>query len=301
MSKKDIINVSVEDIVERNPSWLAYNHDVAIVDLRDIKPTDNHKDIVLRLEALSIILVLDGKIDININSNNYHFDSSVLFDIAKLHTFSNMRMSANCRGYHVILSSDFTREIMSSIKKLSVSTFISRYNYPIEMLNSAESDLLEELVLRTIKNIKREGHAFHRDLIKNDVRSFIIEVMNIISQRNNFQTSDVKHDKSKIIGKFILLLDEHCKKEHNVEFYAQKLCVDAKHLSRTIKTFSGKTAAGWISEAVLKEAKTYLQDPDMPIQQIADKLNFSDQSSFGKFFKKHCGVSPLNYRTSRKE
>jgi transcriptional regulator GlxA family with amidase domain len=39
-----------------------------------------------------------------------------------------------------------------------------------------------------------------------------------------------------------------------------------------------------------------LRDPEMSIQQIASAMSFSDQSSFGKFFKKHTGLSPLKYR-----
>ena len=39
-----------------------------------------------------------------------------------------------------------------------------------------------------------------------------------------------------------------------------------------------------------------LRKPDMTIQQITEALNFSDQSSFGKFFKKHVGSSPKKYR-----
>lgn len=297
----EVINVKVEEVIDRNPSWLAHNHDVAVIKLEDLRIPDSNKNLKIRLEALSIIIVLDGTIDININGNDYHFESNVLFDIAKLHTFSNLKISPDCRGYHVVLSSDFTKDIMSSIRRISVSTFISRYNYPIEMLNSTESNLLEEMILRIIKSIKRVDHNFHSDLVKNDVRCFIIEVMNIISFRNETQSNNEKHYKDKLVGKFMFLLDEHCKEERNVEFYAKTLCVDSKYLSRVLKSYNGKTATAWIAEALLKEAKMYLRDPEVSIQQVADRLNFSDQSSFGKFFKKQSGISPMNFKIASNE
>lgn len=301
----DTLNIRVKDIIEHNPTWLAFNHDIAIIDLKDIPCSENrHSKYKIRMEALSVIVVLDGKLEITINGNDYKFESNVLCDIAKLHTCGNISMSEDCRGYHVVLSADFTKEIMTSIQKISISTFLSRYSYPVEMLNSEESNLLEDRVLRIINSVKREGHNFHRDLIKNDVRSFILEMMNIISKRNNviqIEKDRGMHNKNKLVGKFIFLLDEHCKEERNVEFYADKLCVDPKHLSRILKSFNGKPATAWIAEALLKEAKIYLRDQNLTIQQVADQLNFSDQSSFGKFFKKQCGISPLNYRLSNNE
>ena len=45
----------------------------------------------------------------------------------------------------------------------------------------------------------------------------------------------------------------------------------------------------------------HVGDPDMTIQQVAEKMSFSDQSSFGKFFKKHTGLSPLRYRQNLKK
>ncbi|MCD8029689.1 MAG: helix-turn-helix domain-containing protein [Bacteroides sp.] len=57
----------------------------------------------------------------------------------------------------------------------------------------------------------------------------------------------------------------------------------------------------WIHDSVLSLAKNYLRDPHLNIQQIADYLRFSDQSAFGKFFRKHTGQSPSAYRKSLKK
>ena len=63
-----------------------------------------------------------------------------------------------------------------------------------------------------------------------------------------------------------------------------------------MKSFSGKTVNQWISEALIRESEILLRNPDLTIQQVADMLNFSDQSSFGKFFKKHRDISPLAFK-----
>lgn len=294
---EQIQNVGVEQIIINNPSWLSYKNEMVIIDFKENNSqVGMAKDERIRFRALSIILLLDGKIEVDINGNSFSFDSNVLFDTSELHTFSHMNISPNCRGYHIILTFDFLKEVMSGIKLLSISTFVSRRDYPIEKLTATESSVLEEVVTRIIKSIGNSGHLFHHDLVKNDLRSFFIEIQNIIARRDRGQSRRVLGNRNLIVRQFIVLLDQHCKREHSVAFYARELCVDAKYLSRIVKSVNGKTANRWIDEFLIKEAKLYLKEQKLPIQQIADILNFSDQSSFGKFFKKHCGVSPQNYR-----
>lgn len=68
------------------------------------------------------------------------------------------------------------------------------------------------------------------------------------------------------------------------------------YLSSVVKNVTGKSAAEWIEEYVLMEAKALLASTDMTIQQICYQLNFPTQSFFGKYFKTHTGVSPKAYR-----
>lgn len=68
------------------------------------------------------------------------------------------------------------------------------------------------------------------------------------------------------------------------------------NLSRAVTAASGKSPIKWISDAVVAEAKILLRNPDMNIQQVSEELHFGDQSSFGKFFKKHTGFTPIEYK-----
>lgn len=72
-----------------------------------------------------------------------------------------------------------------------------------------------------------------------------------------------------------------------------------KHLSGVVKEVSGKTVGEWIDELVILEAKALLNSSSMNIQEIADRLNFANQSFFGKYFKHYTGMSPKEYRKSR--
>ena len=88
----------------------------------------------------------------------------------------------------------------------------------------------------------------------------------------------------------------HYKQERSISFYAEKLCLTPKYLSSVIKQATGKLAGTWIDECVILEAKTQLKCSGKSIQQIAEELNFANQSFFGKYFKHHTGMSPSKYK-----
>ncbi|HEY0054294.1 MAG TPA: helix-turn-helix domain-containing protein, partial [Pedobacter sp.] len=67
-------------------------------------------------------------------------------------------------------------------------------------------------------------------------------------------------------------------------------------LSQTVKEASEKTALSFISERIMTEAKSLIQFTGFDIAEIAYQLNFSDPANFGKFFKKHSGQTPLEFR-----
>jgi len=99
-----------------------------------------------------------------------------------------------------------------------------------------------------------------------------------------------------IAEKFLNLVQSHYKEERSLEFYADKLCLTRKYISKVIKETSGKTANDIIDEHVALEAKALLKSTNMTIEQISDELNFPSQSFFGKYFKRVTGMSPSDYK-----
>jgi AraC-like DNA-binding protein len=79
-------------------------------------------------------------------------------------------------------------------------------------------------------------------------------------------------------------------------FYADKLCLTPKYLSKLIKQASGKSAPEWIDNFVILEAKNLLKYTNLAIKEIVFQLHFPNQSVFYKFFKAHTGMTPSEYR-----
>ena len=98
------------------------------------------------------------------------------------------------------------------------------------------------------------------------------------------------------MAKFVLAVSENFKSERQVSYYADRLCVSPKHLSAVAKELSGMTAGEWIERYVVMEAKMLLKSTNLSVQEISNRLNFSNQSFFGKYFKHQTGFSPSEYR-----
>lgn len=100
------------------------------------------------------------------------------------------------------------------------------------------------------------------------------------------------------VRNFLQLVKTHHRSQRAIGFYAEKMFISPKYLSLIIKESTGRSAAEWIDQYVLQEAKNLLRYSGKNVQQIAYELNFTNQSSFGKYFKHLTGLSPTQFQNS---
>ena len=91
-------------------------------------------------------------------------------------------------------------------------------------------------------------------------------------------------------------MEQNFRSERRVSWYAQQLCITPKYLSETVKAVSKRRPNDWIDNYVTMEIRVMLRNSTMSIKEIAQELNFANQSFLGKYFKEHVGMSPKEYR-----
>ncbi|MDO4164623.1 MAG: helix-turn-helix domain-containing protein [Bacteroides sp.] len=121
---------------------------------------------------------------------------------------------------------------------------------------------------------------------------------NMLYSQSAPQTKSNKSRKEDICRGLIQLVIENYTHERRAQFYADKLGISLQHLSTTVKQVTGRNVLDIIAYVVLVDVKAKLKSTDMTIQEIAYSLNFPSASFFGKYFKRHMGMSPLEYRNS---
>lgn len=99
-----------------------------------------------------------------------------------------------------------------------------------------------------------------------------------------------------IVKDLIRMIVENYKTERRTSFYIERMHISHQHLCATLKHTTGRTLTDIISSFVIRDAQAKLQSTDMTVQEIAYSLNFQNVSFFGKYFKRHVGMSPKQYR-----
>ena len=132
------------------------------------------------------------------------------------------------------------------------------------------------------------------------VNFLLLQITEIFHSQNVHPAGRVKHSDA-LFRLFRKLLAENYRKEHELQFYADSLHISQTYLSRVIRQISGKTVNNYIAEALYTDARRLLVFTDLTVKEIAEQLGFSDQSSFGKFFKKKSETSPANFRDEYKK
>jgi AraC family transcriptional regulator, transcriptional activator of pobA len=107
------------------------------------------------------------------------------------------------------------------------------------------------------------------------------------------------HPADATVAQLRALVDEHFRSQHQLGFYADKLGMTIDRLNDHVKRATGVTAGHLIRQRLLTEAKRQLVFTAQPIQDIAAELAFSDPSHFARFFRKHTGNTPHEFRDRR--
>lgn len=118
----------------------------------------------------------------------------------------------------------------------------------------------------------------------------------LASESGNGMSIEKSSRQQELYKQFMDEVRKNYTQERSISYYADKLCVTSKYLSQVVHKVSGRFAGEWITDFVILEAKALLKSRKYTVQQIADRLNFANQSFFGKYFKEKVGCSPSKYQ-----
>lgn len=203
--------------------------------------------------------------------------------------------SKDMEGYICLMEGDFISSHTNNNSLLSSFPFFKYGNYPIISLTTSAIDKFDFLFNNICQLFNSKSKSKNK-LIASWLNVLLLESTAIYQEQNNSKPTDNKLTADKLTGKFKDLVAEHYLTKRQVNEYAQMLFVTPNHLNKIIKKTTGRTATNWIYEMVLLEAKLLLKHTEMNISEIAFFLSFDDASYFNRFFKKHTGITPLNFR-----
>lgn len=133
-------------------------------------------------------------------------------------------------------------------------------------------------------------------MISNQWQNFFLSFESVVAPL--LESKDIKTISSsrRLFHKFCQLLCENCRFRHDVKFYAEKLCITPYYLSKITYRIFQVSPKELIDRQLIMEIKALLTATDLTVKEIADRFCFESPSYLCRYFKKHVGMTPLNYR-----
>lgn len=254
-----------------------------------------------RSDAYIAIFCKSGGLDVEINLRSYAIREKTLFvgtpgNIIKVS--EEPRDPENMDFVVMAISKEFLSSISFDHKKI--------FDDSLKLLSDPCIQLDDSEIAICVKYIDlfREVMATDVPNKKEAVASMIASLFYVLGglMMKNFtreqEPSDtVSNTRVKLLFEhFMSLVTEYHSTQRNMAFYASRLGLTPKYLSKLIKQVSGRSAPDWIDLFVILEAKNLLKYSDESIKEIVYQLNFPNPSVFYKFFKAHTGMTPSEYR-----
>ncbi|MCC8199848.1 MAG: helix-turn-helix transcriptional regulator [Tannerellaceae bacterium] len=294
--------VEIKELNKSISSCDSYQDIFSIVDLDGSLSIGEKRDLEeysspVRMNALLVALILDGSADIKIDYTTYKIEQNGFLTITPTHIIQAASVSKDFKAKMLVVDRSFLEECRPEFRSPSMNNYMQIRKNPYTVFAPEETFHLEMCFEQLREKINNQSHFFHKEVLQNSFIAFLLEMANILmGKKDGLVAVPTLSRKEELLNQFLQLLLVHCKEQHGVTFYAEKMFITPQYLSLILKELTGKSANKWIDDALMVEAKILLKMPQTTVQQVADELNFSDQSTFGKFFKKHMGMSPMEYR-----
>jgi AraC family transcriptional activator of pobA len=195
----------------------------------------------------------------------------------------------------IVFSKAFLTENNVNSHFLESFSYFKSTSLPVIYPTHEDAKMLLDIYLLMQQKLARESHPYRMEISRSMLTTMLYEVESIY-EKQHVMIKGKQTRKQELNMLFQELVFHHYKEHRNVQYYADALYVSPKHLTETIKEVTGRTAGEWIDDAVILEAKVLLRNHDISIARVAEDIHFPDQSSFGKYFKKHTTMSPSDYR-----
>ena len=249
-----------------------------------------------KIDFILSIMCEHGNLSIDYDQRSAILTQNCIIVLRPGHVINSYVASDDFRGHCIMVSSDYLGDTLPSMSRI-LPCMVNVMDNPVIRLSEVEAQNQVELrnILRK-KAYGQAGHAFRNETVRSLLEALFFETLGLYTEHSSDKSSGRMRRKDAILYEFIRHVEHDFRTERSVKYYAEKLCVSPKHLSAMVRDASGRTAGDWIDSYVIMEAKILLRNTGMTIQEISAKLNFANQSFFGKYFKHLTGTSPKEYR-----
>ncbi len=253
----------------------------------------------IRLDKLGMYLIRKGSVRASINFVEYDFYAGDALFITPILISQIVTVSEDVEIYSLLLDFEIFKEFRIPICRIC-------YMDPIQSNRNIKSSFNPQQAERLVvymenlefQNTTKGNTVLQEKIIQTTLMLVFYELSNEMHSSPAYDQTNFER-KNRIVLDFLSTASIEFKGNHKVQYYADKLFISRKHLSRIVKEITGNGPKAILDELVISEAVVLLHNTNMSVKEVMSELGFMDFGAFSKFFKSFMGVSPLTYRKQR--
>lgn len=234
-------------------------------------------------------MIVRGEADINFNLVDRHLSSGTLVYLGPGSIIHPIRLSDDLEIYGIGLFADFPMPFASGNMPAALNGQLRDFQLPVpaDDLQTARN------ILDTLWYLVHQPD-YHRPTASSLVAALMHHYDRLFHQQADTLAATRSREQT-IFNRFIQLVNQHCREEHKISYYADRLCLTERYLGTVVRQTSGTTAKDWIDRGLITQAKVLLRHSNHSVLQISEELNFPNPAFFSKYFKRLTGITPSEF------
>ena len=242
-----------------------------------------------------IVICTEGIAQFDYDGQQIRLHKDDLFLYMAHSVVSNFMSSSdfNCRQIW------FSRGELWNINKygeVSLSDLPYLKRHPIMHLTEDDVKLLDDYFQLLCRRMSDPSPVLYSNIVRSLVSTMMLEILSMKRRQEPENTVTTGVHRQRLANEFMRLVEQSDGRIRKVDDFANQLNITPKYLSTLLKETMNRRPSEMIHFYTLKAIEHRLRYTDMTMQEIANDLNFANASFFGKYFKEHAGMTPLDFR-----
>jgi AraC-like DNA-binding protein len=151
--------------------------------------------------------------------------------------------------------------------------------------------------------MRDKSPVLYPDIVRSLFSTMLLEILGMMRGKSRETMSEEYEEagtpglhRRRVADSFMRMVENSDGRIRRVDDFAEQLNITPKYLSTLLKETMNRRPSEIIHFYTLKAIERRLRYTDMTMQEIANDLNFPNASFFGKYFKEHAGMTPLDFR-----
>lgn len=244
---------------------------------------------------LSHALCTAGHCIITFNGQDFELQKGDVLIVPRSKLMEKIRPKADFRVINVMVDLEFIAVSAPVHNNYGVKGHLSLFLNPVIHL-TAEQYFICQKDFDNIKfRLSQTQHHFYGELMMTAVRTMILDFFDF--QSHLYEDDKVSIQSATIMDNFIQLLEKgEYRRNREVAWYADKLCITPKYLSQVTNEVSGYSANFWINRYTILDISRLLRDKSLTFVAISDMFGFSSPAYFSRYVQRFLGTNPTEYR-----